>query len=86
MTIFFIGFSRVILQVDSVIMVRSEVGSCPRIVKPFKHLLCASVYPQILVLELQAPMGTCTGNTVYIACVLCYCSHNVYVLSSCGVS
>ena len=65
------------MQIDSVIMVRSEVGGYTGI---FKHLLCASVYPQILVLELQAPVhGHLLGAIQYILCVYssCYRSHNL---------
>ena len=36
--------------------------SCRRIVEPFKHLLYATAHSQLLVHELQAPMGTCQGQ------------------------
>ena len=37
----------------------SGVGACMGIVEPFKHLLHATTNPHVLVLELQATMGTC---------------------------
>ena len=40
----------------------SGVGPCVGIVEPFKHLLCVTAHPQILVFELQAPMGACPGQ------------------------
>ena len=33
---------------------------CIWVVKPFKRVLCVTTHPQILTLELQAPMGTCS--------------------------
>ena len=46
---------------DNTVNFRSMVGACTRIVEPFKHLLCATAHSQVLVHELQAPMGTCQG-------------------------
>ena len=40
----------------------SGVGPCVEIVDPFKHFLCVTTHPQILVLELWAPMGACPGQ------------------------
>ena len=40
----------------------SGVGPCVEIVDPFKHLLCVTTHPQILVLELWAPMGAYLGQ------------------------
>ena len=36
----------------------SGMGACAGIVEPFKHLLRVTAFPQFLVLELQAPMGS----------------------------
>ena len=40
----------------------SGVGTCTEIVEPFKQLLPATAHAQFLVLELRAPMGTCSGQ------------------------
>ena len=40
----------------------SRVGPCMGIVEPFKRVLCVTAHPQVLALELQAPMGTCLGQ------------------------
>ena len=40
----------------------SGVGPCMGIFEPFKHLLCVTAHPQLLVLELQVPMGACSGQ------------------------
>ena len=41
---------------------KSELDTCTGIVEPFKQHLQATAHPQILVLELRAPMGTCLGH------------------------
>ena len=38
----------------------SGVGPCSEIVELFKHFLRVTTHPQILALELWAPMGTCS--------------------------
>ena len=43
----------------------SGVGPCAGIVEPFNHLLCVTTHPQILTLELQAPMHGCFPGTVW---------------------
>ena len=40
----------------------SGVGPCVVIVESFKHVPCVTATPQMLALELLAPMGTCSGN------------------------
>ena len=37
------------------------MGACTGIVGLFKHLLRVIAHPQFLVLELQVPLGTCSG-------------------------
>ena len=54
----------VTMQVDSVHQAANFawVSACAVIVESFKHLLRVTAYPQFLVLELWAPMGTCSGH------------------------
>ena len=40
----------------------SGVGPCVGTVEPFKHVLRVTAHPQVLALELRAPMGTCLGQ------------------------
>ena len=42
------------------------LGACAGIVEPSKPLLRAAAHPQILVLELRAPMGTCRDANFYL--------------------
>ena len=44
------------------------MGACKGRVQPFKHLHHVTAHPQFLVLELQAPMGTCPGQ--YDICIM----------------
>ena len=52
------------------------MGTCAGIVEPFKHLLRVTAFPQFLVLELRAPMGTCLGQygswTLHISVIRTY--------------
>ena len=52
------------------------MGTCAGIVEPFKHLLRVTAFPQFLVLELRAPMGTCSGQygswTLHISVIRTY--------------
>ena len=41
---------------------RIRCGPCSGIVEPFKHFLRVTAHPQILALELRAPMGACSGQ------------------------
>ena len=52
------------MQVDSVHQAANFawVGACAVIVESFKHLLRVTAHPQFLMLELWAPMGTCSGH------------------------
>ena len=40
----------------------SRVGPCMGIIQLFNHLLRVNAHPQILLLELRAPMGACPGQ------------------------
>ena len=40
----------------------SGVGPCVGIVESFNHILRVTAHPQILALELQAPMVVCPGQ------------------------
>ena len=40
----------------------SGVGPFMRIIEPFKQVLRVTAHPQILTLELRAPMGACSGQ------------------------
>ena len=51
------------MQVDLVPwQLASGVGPCVVIVESFKHVPRVTAHPQMLALELRAPMDTCSGN------------------------
>lgn len=69
------------MQVNSISLASnftSGVGAYTGIVKPSKHLLCATVYLQIFVLELWTPWELAQDNTVD----MCTCRTKYYRLPS----